>query len=153
MLDEDRFIEMALDKTSVEFMGGATGIEEKESAMFHRIFRLYEQNNKRWFWIWGIYKKEQLCGHLELKETEHTDKNELEIVYMMHPQERRKGIMTKVLSFIKAQQPNWQRRIIATVNPTNMHSIILLEKWGIDKREECVDPEDGKPYLKLTLSA
>ena len=35
--DEDRFVEIALDETSTQFMGGARGDEEEERALFKKI--------------------------------------------------------------------------------------------------------------------
>jgi len=150
--NEDRYLEIALDKVSLQYMGGATGIEEEERKLFKKIFQLYKTSKKRWFWIWGIYSNEELCGHLELKETEYTTDTELEIVYMIHPNERRKGIMSTVLSFLKGKQQGWQKRIIATVSPENLDSIRLLQKWGIEKTERLIDKETGEIFLKLTLT-
>ncbi len=150
--DEDRFIQMSLDESSSSFMGGATGIYEEERKLFKKIFEIYERKETRWFWIWGIYKGEVLCGHLELKQTENTCDNELEIVYMVHPDERRQGIITEVLSLIKQHQLVWQRRIIATVSPNNLISIGILKKWGVEKEEMLTDTETGEDYLKLLLS-
>lgn len=149
--EEDRFVEIALDKISLQYMGGATGIEEEERKLFRKIFQIYNRSEERWFWIWGIYQKDLLCGHLELKETEHTSDQELEIVYMIHPNERRKGIMSKVLSFLKEKQHDWQKKIIATLSPENSASIALLQKWGIEKAEILKDKETKETFLKLTL--
>ncbi len=149
--DEERFVEMALDEVSVRFMGGANGIETEERQLFKKVFEIYERKDKRWFWLWGIYKDNVLCGHLELKESPNTNLDELEIVYMVHPAARRQGLMTEVLLLLKNEQHNWERKIIATVSPKNTNSIALLEKWGIDKRKALTDPETGKEYLKLTL--
>jgi len=150
--DEDRFIEIVLDEISIQFMGGSTGNEVEERKLFKKIFEVYKRKDNRWFWIWGIYKNDLLCGHLELKETEHTKDNELEVVYMVHPNERRIGLMTKVLQLIKQQQQHWQKRIIATVSPQNKASILLLQKWGISKKEVLKNRETGEDFLKLTLS-
>jgi len=92
-----------------------------------------------------------LCGHLEVKQTEHTKENELEIVYMVHPDDRRTGIMTEVLTLMKQQQVTWRKKMIATVYPNNFASLSLLQKWGIEKEEILIDSETGKEYLKLTL--
>lgn len=108
--DEERFIEMALDPLSIQFMGGATGNEVEERKVFKKIFEIYKRKDERWFWLWGIYKDDLLCGHLEMKETEHTNNNELEIVYIVHPEERQKGVMTEVLSLLKQQQKSWQKK-------------------------------------------
>ncbi len=149
--DEDCFIEMALDKECIRFMGGATGIEKEERALFHKCFDIYKRMDKRWFWIWGIYQNESLCGHLELKESIHTMPGELEIVYMIHPKHRRKGVMTDVCTFLKSMQATWDRRIIATVSPDNLFSLALCEKWGIDKKEVLTDKETGESYFKFVL--
>jgi len=148
---EDRFVEMGLDPLSIKFMGGASGIEAEERAMFKKIQSLYDSDGTRWFWIWAITQKNILCGHLELKETEHTNEDELEIVFVVHPDKRGEGIMTEVLQFLKSHQHNWKRRIISTVSPNNKASMALMNKWGIEKREVIEDEEDGD-YYKLTLS-
>lgn len=142
---------MSLDKDSVQFMDG-TGSEVEERSLFNKIFQVYERKDEKWFWIWGIFDEDELCGHVELKETEHTLDGELEIVYMIHPDKRRQGIMTDVLSSIKQQQQSWGKRIIASVSPDNVASISLLKKWGVDKKVILTDTETGEDYLKLVLS-
>ena len=150
--NEDVFVEMGMDEISVQFMGGAMGIEAEERKLFRKIFEIYERNDQRWFWLWGIFRGDKLCGHLEIKETENTKEGELEIVYMIHPKERRKGIMSEILAFLKQKQKDWDRRIIATVSPENVNSIALLQKWGVDEQEILFDKETGKEYLKLILA-
>ena len=153
--DEERFVEMSVDAVSVEFMGGAAGIEAEERALFQRIFDLYEKEDAtRWFWIWGVYEGDRLCAHFELKETENTEVGEeLEIVYMVHPEERRKGVMTEVMTFLKEKQGEWKRQIIATVSPKNVVSIALLEKWGIEGKEWIKDEEESEGgYWKIQLA-
>lgn len=150
--DEDRFVEMALDKTSILFMSGSTGEESEERKLFKKILDIYKEHEKRWFWLWGIYNEEALYGHLEMKESEHTNDNELEIVFMIHPDVREKGVMTEVLSFLKLKQKCWNKRIIATVDPENINSISILNKWGVDKKEILLNSDTGKEYHKLTLS-
>ncbi len=149
--DEDRFVEIALDPASVQFMGGATGIEEDVRKLFNSGFEIYKRTDDRWFWLWGIYKDDLLCGHLELKETENTNEGELEVVYMVHPEERRKGIMTEVLSLLKENQHSWKKRVIATVDKENQVSISSLKKWGIDKTEIRLDDETGEESFKFIL--
>ncbi len=152
--DEDRFVEMALDALSVRYMGGATGIEAKERQLFKKCFGIYANGeSERWFWIWGISSGNELCGHLELKDSEHTRADELEMVYMVHPKARNRGLMTDVLSFLKAQQHVWQRKIIATVSPDNQRSLAVLNKWGITHREKVLNKETGMTYHKVWLSS
>lgn len=150
--DEDRYVEMVLDENTLEFMGGATGLENEERKVFKKIFEIYKADEKRTFWIWGIYNGDVLIGHLELKETEHTKENELEIVYLVHPGYRNNGVMTEILSFIKGNQNIWNKRIIATVNPDNFASLKLLQKWGIANTEVLMDHETKEEYLKLSLN-
>lgn len=87
----------------------------------------------------------------ETNKVEHTMYSELEIVYMIHPSQRRKGMMSMVLSFLKVKQQEWQKHIIATVSPENVDSIRLLQKWGIEKTEKLGNKETGEVYLKLSL--
>lgn len=148
-IDEDCFVEMSLDEKVIKYMDGASGVEQEERELFQKIFTIYtDSTNTRIFNIWGIYKKDQLCGHLELKETADTTAAELEIVYMIHPAARRQGIMLEVLNYIKNNQTIWQRKIVATVHPKNTPSFRLLEKWGIEKSINY--PKEGfvKVYLK-----
>lgn len=150
--DEDRFVETALDPLVIKFMDGSTGDEMEERKLFKKIIEHYRNAEKKRFWIWGIYKSGQLCGHLEVKETVNTKNGELEIVYLIHPDERRKGIMTKILSLLKTHQKNWGSKMIATVHFDNLASIALLKKWGICKQEVLIARKTGRKYLKLTLN-
>jgi len=147
--DENRFVEISMNKQSVQFMGGASGIEQEERELFQKIIKIYDSNNPRWFWIWGIYLDGKLAGHLELKETKHTDDKELEVVYMIHPESRRQGIMKEVLLHLIGLQEDWNRRIIATVAKDNFPSISLLEKVGFGQKEEAEDEESEEGYWKM----
>jgi RimJ/RimL family protein N-acetyltransferase len=149
---KQRFIEMGLDPFSVRFMGGSNGDEREEKELFKSIFQLYKNtDSNRWFWIWGVYEKEKLVAHFELKETENTAQDELEIVYMVHPEERKRGVMSEVLDFFKENQNQWKRKIIATLSPENQASKSLLERWGIEKKIVLKDKETTKEYLKVWL--
>ena len=150
--DEVRFLEICLDDSSIQFMGGNTGIEEKERALFYKIFDIYASEEKRWFWIWGIFIDDVLVGHFELKESENTEKDELEIVYMIHPEWRRKGIASQALNAICSRKDEWKKEIIATVHPNNSNSITLLRKRGIYRETKRIDEETGEPYWKYWLA-
>ncbi|GAA0564492.1 GNAT family N-acetyltransferase [Chitinophaga japonensis] len=150
--DEDAFIEICLDKEAQRFMnGGLTRDESEERSLFRKIFDIYADHGKRWCWIWGIYEDNKLCGHFELKETEHTAADELEIVYMVHPAERRRGVMSEVLHTIKNKQPGWNKAIIATTSLDNDVSIALLHKWGVEKQEIITAPDTLEQYYKFCL--
>jgi len=150
--DLQRYLEMALDDEVVKYMGGAPGNIEEESQLFQKIFKIYETDKGKWFWVWGIYNEGKLCAHLELKETVHTASDELEIVYMVHPLERRKGLMTEVLDFLKDHQHAWKKTIIATISPDNLASTALLQRWGIEKKELLTAEDTGEQYYKLFLT-
>jgi RimJ/RimL family protein N-acetyltransferase len=150
--DLERYLEIALDSDVVEYMGGATGDIEKEMKMFKKIFEIYRnQDQKRWFWIWAVYRDQTLCAHVEVKQTQDTAEDELEVVYMVHPAERRIGLMTEVLKFIKAKQSDWKRTIIATIYPENEHSYKLLEQIGIERQELITDAETGETFKKVWM--
>ncbi len=144
--DEEAFVEMTSDEYHTEKVGD----EKTRRDLFHKCFKIYASKDDRWFWIWGVFKNDQLCGHLELKDTEHTNENELEVVYSVHINERRKGVMFEVLCLFQKMQKEWDRKIIATVDFDNLKSIQLLEKIGIENKEIYTD-EDGDQYFKFTL--
>lgn len=148
--DEERFVEIMRDPKTREFMNGENETETYVRNLFQQVFDIYKnKDSKKWHWCWGIYKDDVLAGLVALKETHHTTKEELEIVYVIHPEFRRTGLMTKVLFFLGSKQEEWKRKIIATVKPRNKVSLQVLEKWGI-KRKELIknDPED---YHKIQL--
>lgn len=151
--DEERFVEMGIDTEVMRFMGGADGDPIKQRSIFHKIFKHYEEpNTNETKLFWGIHRDDLLCGHIQLKPTEYTSENELEIVYMVHPAERNKGIMKEVLLHFKSIQSRWSKRIIATVDFDNEISLNLLEHWGIQSKKVLTDPDDGEQFWKLTLS-
>ncbi|MFK8105441.1 MAG: GNAT family N-acetyltransferase [Saprospiraceae bacterium] len=150
--DQVRFVEMFLDPSLAKYMDDHLKTEGEALDFFEKIFELYAAKMDSWFWVWGIYEKDKLCGHLEVKETEHTNATQLEIVYIIHFAERRKGLMTEVLAFLKKQSKIWKKQIIATVDPENTNSIALLQKWGITQQATLHDSATGAPYLKLSLA-
>lgn len=148
--DEDRFVEMNIDPQVAKFMDGGVGDAQAGKELFQKIFNLYASTSSdRIFYVWGIYEEDKLCGHFELKETEHTAKDELEIVYMIHPAERGRGIMSTILNFFQKEQSIFGKNIIATVHPQNNTSLRLLEKWGIQTRKIIKNGEDA--FLKIWL--
>lgn len=152
--DIDRYLETTIDPVSVQFMGNLNQSIQTERELFYRIFQLYKNSDSdRWFWVWAIVKEDIYCGHIELKQTPNTSFDELEIVYMIHPNERRKGFMKEVLEFFKNKQHIWKRKIIATINPENKNSKILLSHWGIEKEKLIIDKEDRQPFLKIWLKS
>ncbi|MBZ4192248.1 GNAT family N-acetyltransferase [Niabella beijingensis] len=149
--DIDRFIEIVMDEATQRFMGGLSADKQQERVSFSKIFDVYQSRNKRWFWIWGIYENGCLCGHMELKESVHTNGEELELVYMVHPAERKRGLMSEILDLFNARQQEWNRQLIATVSPDNKSSLALLQRWGVERTLQLRDEETGELYLKLYL--
>ncbi len=149
--DEEEYLEMVMDKQSIKFMGGATGVIEREREVFNKVFQVYKQKFGKTFWIWGIFKNKILYGHLELKETQYTKENELEIVYMVHPEFRQLGVMTEILDLIRENKSNFCEKIIATVELENEISLNMLRKYGVEKEEKIIDESDSEEFLKLTL--
>ncbi len=141
---------MVLDHEVIAFMDGANGSRSEEEALFCKIFEIYESDDPRYFMIWGIYNGDQLCGHFELKDSIHTSENELEIVYIVHPRYRKRGIMTEILAWFKRNQHQWNKRFIATLSPENISSLKLLEKWGIYKMIS-QSSEDEVRFFKVYL--
>lgn len=144
---------MTTDKEVMHFMGGADGDIEKQTKKFEKLLDVYEQpptSETKLFW--AIHQGQKLVGHVQLKPTDYTNKNELELVYMVHPDSRRKGLMTEVLNLIKQEQYRWKQQIIATIEFDNEISMRLLNNWGIIKKETQIDPEDGEHYWKVWLS-
>ncbi|MDB4655885.1 GNAT family N-acetyltransferase [Flavobacteriales bacterium] len=150
--DKTRFVEMGTDKEVVRFMGGADGDKVKQAQIFQKIFNLYsepETNETKLFW--AIAEANKLVGHVQLKQTIFTEEDELEIVYMIHPDARNHGVMSEVLDFFKSNQQLWGKRIIATADFDNDISFRLLENWGIEKRDARIDPDDGVQFWKIWL--
>ncbi len=151
--DLERFIETGTQEDVIRYMGGTDEDPEVERKMFAKILSIYEKSEEdRWFWIWAISDQGKMVGHFELKETQYTNEGELEIVYMIHPEERRRGIMKDVLGFLKEQQHLWNRRIIATVSPQNLPSLSLLDSWGIEYKKTIEEPDSEGSFYKLLLS-
>jgi RimJ/RimL family protein N-acetyltransferase len=149
--DEERFVEMGIDSEVARFMDGADDDPEKQHTIFNKIFNHYnepETNPPTLFW--GIFENDVLCGHVQLKPTDHSVEGELEIVYMVHPKERNRGLMWEVLEIFKQEQNRGQSTIIATVDLDNETSIRLLEKWGVTNKETRIDSKGE--YWKVNLS-
>lgn len=144
---------MGTDTEVIRFMGGADGDVEKQTEIFWKIFKLYDEpaaNETKLFW--AIHEDKKLVGHVQLKPTIFTEGNELELVYMVHPDSRNKGVMNEVLALLKQVQAQWTTQIIVTIDFDNDISVRLMEKWGIVKREERIDPDDGVEYWKMWLA-
>lgn len=151
--DDDREIiaDFFTDGDIGRYMGDGPSDTRKDAyILFDKIFEVYEAANKnRHFEVWGIEYQNELIGHIELKETENTLPNELEIVYLLDKPYWNKGIMTEILLKMKEYTFELNKTIIATVKSKNQASIRILEKLGI-KKLAYLDKQ--KEVLKITLN-
>ena len=125
-------------------------LEEAEE-LFRKIFDIYRGAlGERFFKVWAIEKDGAYVGHLELKQTPHTQGDEVEVVYMLNPNYWRQGIMTEALSALKGYAHQEGKRIIATVDKTNLPSLELLRRLGVAEEHYL---EDDENTVKLLLTS
>jgi len=138
--DREIFMEIFTDK-EVNFYMGGEHCETKEDAgkLFDKCFEIYKGKfPDRYFEIFGIFGIEyggRLIGHFELKQTDVTDKDELEVVYLLDKKYWGKGLMPEILNEVNKLACNAGRKLIATINPENTKTMKALEKTGLDKQE------------------
>lgn len=137
-IEEDRafLVDLFTDEEIGRYMGdGEAASVCDANQLFNSIFNIYEQQQKgnRFFEVWGIELNEELIGHFELKETEHTEKGELEVVYIIDKPYWNKGFISEVLQAMQTRVQKIDKKIIATVDKNNQASIRVLEKLGIKK--------------------
>ncbi len=153
--DEQSVVNMFREPTAHEAMRKEIMTIQQAKNLFAKTQGIYSSDkSKRWFWIWGIEVDGKNQGHFELKETDNTKENELELVYMLMPEVRRQGILTKILERFKREQVVWDKKVIATVNRHNTVSIQLLDlKWGIESREKIFEEDEDDFYWKFVLTS
>lgn len=145
--DIDKFVLLFTDKEINHFMGGQH-CETREDAenLFYKGFEIYNGLfPDRHFELWAIEHSGELIGHFELKQTNHTAENELEIVYMLDKEYWGQGIMPEIINEINKYSSGFDKQLIATINPENIRTIKALYKTGIEK-EEWTEDEDGKVF-------
>ena len=114
-----------ITKFSSGFPGNSSNTE-----LFYKIFDIYAKK-KSDFYIWSVcLKSNKIIGHCELKKTEFTKENELEIVYFLLPEYWNKGYATEISKeVIKLGLEKLPvKSIIATIDPDNINSIKVVEK-------------------------
>jgi ribosomal-protein-alanine N-acetyltransferase len=137
-LEEDRaeFIRIIIDPDVNHFMGGRTEDPDEAGKIFNKIFDIYNgKQAERHFEIWAIEFEEKFIGDLELKQTENTTGDELEVVYLIDKAYWGKGLIPEILKEITRYAGDMGKRVIATFNPDNIKTVRALEKAGIDKQE------------------
>ncbi len=135
--DKEEMTDLFMDKTVNHYMGnGPCKTKAKALELFDRIMRLYAKPLRdRHFEIWAIDINEHLAGHFELKESQYTEADELEVVYMLYQNHWGKGLMPEILRSIKVHAHAMNRQLIATINPENIRTVRALEKVGIARQK------------------
>lgn len=148
--DKETVADFFTDAEIGRYMGdGPSETRNDAYTLFNKIIEIYgRENAQRHFEIWGIEFEGELIGHLELKSTENTLKDELEVVYLLDKVYWGKGIMGEILTALNSHAKTFQKKIIATVKEQNYNSIRVLEKIGIDKM---IRMKDEINVLKITL--
>ena len=148
--DRETVADFFTDADIGRYMGdGPSDTRNDAYTLFNKVLEIYgRENPSRHFEVWGIELDSDLIGHLELKSTVNTNKDELEVVYLLDKDYWGKGIMVEVLAALQKHASNFQKKIIATVKEQNHNSIRVLEKIGIEKMSRL---KDDKSVLKITL--
>lgn len=130
--DEDRFVALFLDEEVNRFMGGPCGTREEAMALFRKAFEVYNGLfGDRHFEIWAIELDGYVIGHFELKQSNDTDGDELEVVYLLDQAYWGRGLLPEVLAAVNGYATGLGKRVIATVYPDNARTLRALEKTGI----------------------
>lgn len=114
---------------------GPVETEADALVLMGKIMKLYQKPlANRHFEIWAIDINDQFAGHFELKESEHTNEKELEVVYMLDQPYWGRGLMPEILKVINEHAQSFDKQVIATINPENKKTVRVLEKMGIEKQ-------------------
>ncbi len=148
--DRETFAELSIDKEVNFFIGGKCETKEEAYAMFDKVFQIYGGAlHPRHFEIWAIDVAGEYAGHFELKQTDNTGDNELEVVYFLDNRYWGKGLMPEIINEINKYAGSMGKQLIATVSSENVKTMKALAKAGIQKQEN-IEDEDGTS-LKIWL--
>lgn len=131
--DRDQFLDLLADSEVNALTGNGVYDPEKAAALFDKILELYKsQLAARHFDIWAVelVATGDYVGHLELKETDATSDDDLEIVYMLAKKFWRQGLGTEIVTAVRDYADSIHKQVIATVNQQNKPSLDLLAKIG-----------------------
>lgn len=82
--DRTDFVGFSTDPEVNQYIGGRVESEEAANALFDKIQQVYNGLfGKRHFEIWAIEFEGRAIGSFELKQTENTEPDELEVVYLI----------------------------------------------------------------------
>jgi RimJ/RimL family protein N-acetyltransferase len=148
--DRQQFIELSVDKEVNHFMGGRCETREDANSMFDKVLDIYKGILlPRHFEIWAIDAGNEFAGHFELKQTDNTSGDELEVVYLLDKKFWGQGLMPEIINEINRYAGSMNKQLIATISSENKKTIKALGKIGIQKQEILAD-SDGKS-LKIYI--
>ncbi|HMS34321.1 MAG TPA: GNAT family N-acetyltransferase [Ignavibacteria bacterium] len=145
--DKEKFAELFTDTDVIKFMGGQH-CETKEVAyrLFEKGFEIYNGLfPDRHFDIWAIELGGKMIGHFEMKQTNNTIGDELEVVYLLDKSCWSQGLMQEILIEVNKYASGLGKQLIATINLENEKTINALRKLKIEK-EGWMEDDDGKVY-------
>jgi RimJ/RimL family protein N-acetyltransferase len=149
--DREAFALLFTDK-EVNFYMGGEHCETMEDVykLFDKCFEIYSgKYPERYFEIWAVEFENKMIGHAELKQTNNTTDNELEVVYLLYKNYQGKGFMTEILKELNEYAKRSGKKMIATVNPENEKSVRVLVKTGIEKEGWITEGKDK--YYKIWI--
>lgn len=149
--DRQIFAGLFTDREINFYMGGGhCATSEDAYNLFEKVFEIYKGKYEgRYFEIRGIEYEGKLIGHFELKQTDITEEDELEAVYLLDKKYWGRGLMPEILKHVNEYASGSGWKIVATINPENTKTVKALGKAGIES-QNWIETPDGKT-LKIVL--
>jgi len=152
--DRGDFVRFSIDPEVNQYIGGRVESEEAANALFDKIQQVYNGLfGKRHFEIWAIEFEGRTIGSFELKQTENTETDELEVVYLVDKAYWGRGFIPETLRCINKYAHTIGCWVIATLNPENIKTVRALEKAGLDVAKSGWIGEEGDRCFRVTLAA
>ncbi|MFM9370994.1 GNAT family N-acetyltransferase [Streptomyces sp. Da 82-17] len=148
--DEEDFVALFRQERVHRWMGDGTTSEERDRALFGRIFsKVYA---RRLFDVWAVRHEGRYAGHAEIKPTEESGGHE--IVYALHPDAWGRGLGGELARAVLDHGFGTLglTEVHATVAAPNEASLALLHKLGFVHVRDLAE-EDGSTTRLLTLEA
>lgn len=152
--DRAECVRILTDPEVNHYMGGRTEDPVEGNKIFDKIFEIYNGAlGSRHFELWAIEYEGKMIGDFELKQTDNTQGNELEVVYMIDKPFWGKGLVPEILQEIVKYAASMDMAVVATLNPDNIKTVRALEKAGIEKDGWIGEGEERcyKVWLKMPV--
>ncbi len=144
--DRQECVRILTDPEVNKFMGGRTEDPAEGNKIFDKIFEIYNGAlGSRHFELWAIEYEGKLIGDFELKQTDNTVGNELEVVYIIDKPYWGMGLASEILKEIIKYALSMNKCVVATLNPENVQTVRALEKAGIEK-EGWIGEDDDRCF-------